>query len=141
QKRMQTHGPSRQPSVDLGGGGMTRMPPLARLMAEDRQANEQLLSLVGTVGASVWPSEHAKIDSIPSLRPQLLNIPMDAIRKSGVSLTSGSMDSEILISRGVETLTEYSTRGVARSLGFDLIGISQIEVQCLAGLLETLPAV
>lgn len=139
QRRMQTHGPSREPLN--AGQGMTRMPPLARLMAEDRAANAQLLSLVGTVGSSYWPSEHPKIDSIPSLRPQLLNIPMDAIRKSGVSLTSGSMDSEILISRGVETLTEYSTRGVARSIGFDLIGISQIEVQCLSGLLETLPAV
>jgi hypothetical protein len=140
QRRMQSHGPAKQPPM-MPTGGMTKSPPLAKLMAEDRAANAQLLSLVGTVGSSSWPSEHTKLDPIPSLRPQLLNIPMDAIRKSGVSLTSGSMDSEILISRGVETLTEYSTRGVARTLGFDLIGISQIEVQCLAGLLETLPKV
>lgn len=116
-------------------------PPLAEMMTEDRNANESLQKGVIQVGLPSWPSEQGSLDDIPNLRPALLNIDMESIRKSGVSLTTGSIDSEILISRGIEVLEVYSTRSVSRSLSFDMVGVSQVEVQCLAGLLDELPPI
>jgi len=137
---MRTQSPSNQP-IRLPPAELVRLPPLAKLMTEDRNSNESLQKGVVQVGLPSWPSEQASLDQIPNLRPALLNIDMESIRRSGVSLTTGSIDSEILISRGIEILGEHSTRSVSRSLAFDMVGVSQVEVQCLAGLLDELPPI
>lgn len=139
---MQTHASSgAQPPPIFGRMSGTKVPPLARLMAEDRSENEKLQGGVTQLGLPLWPSESTKIDTIPNLRPMPLNNDMRPIRNNRVAVTTGSVESEILVSRGVEILAEVATFGVARSLSFDMMGISQIEAQCLAGVLQELPPI
>lgn len=111
-------------------------PPLAKLMMEDRVANEALQKSIADIGLPAWPSKHNSLDPIPSVRPQLLNYSQDVLKRSDMQMTRGSIVSEILISRGVEALLAAVVQGAARQPDYDLLGLAQIEMRCLDTALE-----
>lgn len=111
-------------------------PPLAKLMMEDRSANEALQASIANIGLPIWPSNHQSLDPIPTVKPKLLNFSTELLKRSEMQMTRGSIVSEILISRGVEALLGAVVQGAARQPDFDLLGLAQVEMRCLDTALE-----
>ncbi len=114
--------------------------PLLKLMNEDRLQNESLQGSIGPIGLPAWPSDLEGLDPIESIRPQLLGFSLEILKRSDMRMTKGSVAAQILISRGVELLSSAVSGGAARPPEMNLNGLAQIEMRCLDGVLDRLPA-
>jgi hypothetical protein len=115
----------------------TAAPPLVEMMRHDRELNQQLQGLLQPLGLPNWPSDdQVALDTIPRLRPSLLNFDRDAIERGTLNLTDGDVGTEILMERALESLMHAIAAGSARPPQFDEKGLVQLEVAAWDGILE-----
>lgn len=131
--------PSRQaPVMKLSrASGSRNVPPLVAVMQRDRKLNEQLQTNLDELGLPIWPSENrVPLDATPPLRPTTLQIDPKDFQRAHLNLTTGAVDSEILIERALQALLRSLQKRTASAPSFDEDGLTQVEIAFWDGALE-----
>lgn len=140
-----------RPSLTDGGAGSStgllshagpaplrgHSPDLVAVMRRDRDLNEGLQSGLELLGLPQWPSDNTDtLDTIPEMVPKNLSIDREEFQREHLNVTSGSVASEIIIQRSLESLLQEISRSTASAPRFDDVGLTQLEFALWDGALD-----
>lgn len=151
---MQSHGPVDELRVDLSmethgrnntvGAGITMGRragdrSIAKLMAQDRQLNEEIQGTLGQLGLPRWPSDKdvPLLDDMPAMRPALLGFTRADMQSADeLRFTEGSINAEIILERCSHSVREASAQGSSRPVSLRTADITKFEVALWDGALD-----
>lgn len=123
------------PGAIIGARAIT--PALVATMQRDRKLNETLQRGIDNIGLPVWPSENrVQLDTVPPMCPTTLQIDPDDFRKEHLHVTTGSIASEIILERALQTTIRAAGAMTATAPTFDEIGLTQLELALSDGVVD-----
>ena len=106
-----------------------QQPKLVAIMQRDRAMNEQLQQGLDGLGDPIWPSDRGDaLDTIPTMAPSPLAIDREEFQREHLNVTSGSVATEIVIERALQSLLNAISDTTANAPSFDEFGLGQLEI-------------